>query len=167
LVWQSPGVCCEVAVPGGAKVIPHWFETHVRVWHSVSVPGQLPGLRHWTQVPEPLQSPFGSPLSSQAKPGGRKMVLGTPPLQLPTVQSLLGGAFVSSATDSHSFPLHTVFWQEPAAAGVQSVSWSHSSATHVPPAQWEPASHPQVPPQPSSPPQEPGEQFGVQLHWPP
>jgi hypothetical protein len=43
------------AVPLGANEVPHVPDSQVRLWHSVSTPGQSLALVHWAQLPMPSQ----------------------------------------------------------------------------------------------------------------
>src|SRR6185436_18428985 len=57
LVLQSPEICSASATPRATLVRPHWWLVlQVREWHSVSVPGQVAGLRQPTQAPWPSQT---------------------------------------------------------------------------------------------------------------
>jgi len=42
--WQSPGICDDVGVPAGWKLNPQTPLMQVRLWQSVSTPGQEAGV---------------------------------------------------------------------------------------------------------------------------
>src|SRR4051812_7977436 len=50
---QSRAVCAGTSVPAAMLLMPHWPATQLRVWHAVSVPGQLLADRHSTQWEAP------------------------------------------------------------------------------------------------------------------
>src|SRR5262245_28191871 len=52
---QSPAVWAGTAVPAGALLMPQVPLMQVRVWQSVSVPGQLDAVKQVTQAPWPSQ----------------------------------------------------------------------------------------------------------------
>jgi len=61
------------------KFIPHVLAVHVRVWHSVSVPGHCEAVLHWTHWPEPLQT--CPPFWLHGELRGAIGLLGTPAVQ--------------------------------------------------------------------------------------
>jgi hypothetical protein len=116
-------------------------ESQVRVWHSVSVPGQSDA---WAQPGTQL------PLSSQAPPAQGVAVFaggfdGTPPVQMLSVHSLpSSGRFASSMATPHTPLAQTALWQEPIAAGGQLVSalhWRQTPLRQWPLAQSPPPAH--------------------------
>jgi hypothetical protein len=54
---QSPAIWLDTTVPLAVKLKPHTPAVQVRVWHSVSDPGQSAGVKQLMQVPDPLQTP--------------------------------------------------------------------------------------------------------------
>jgi len=82
------------SLPAAALLIPHaWFALQVRVWHSVSVPGQVAAVRQPTHVPAPSHTEV-PPQFVPAVIGG---FAGVSPLHTSLVQGLLStGRSVSS-----------------------------------------------------------------------
>jgi hypothetical protein len=50
---QLPGVCILTGVPAAVYRKPQRVPVQLRVWHSVSIPGQSPGLVQPAQWPSP------------------------------------------------------------------------------------------------------------------
>ena len=101
------------AVPLGAKFIPQLPATHVRVAQTESVPGQFDALTHCTQLPAPLQTPFG-----HGAPAGAGGLEHTPPVQTALMQGPLGGG--QSAGELQPVGAQTPFVHTPPAHGVPS-----------------------------------------------
>src|SRR5262249_61365419 len=56
LILQSPGLWFAIGVPRGGSIAPHTPATHVRMWHSVSLPGHSDAMMQFTQWPAPSHS---------------------------------------------------------------------------------------------------------------
>ncbi len=128
--WQSPGVCAVVCLPAGANEKPHMPVVQVRVWHSVSVPGQSPAATQPTHIPPALQRrPF--PQLVPAVTGGLE---GTPLVHTAVVQGLLlVGRSVSSTTSVMlPAPSHSLLWQSPAVCADVGVPAATNTVPHTP-----------------------------------
>jgi hypothetical protein len=108
---QSPAVCMLTTVPFAAYEKPQVLAMQVRVWHSVSVPGQVVAWTHWTQEPLPLHT---LPVP-QAMPAGALFMVTDPIEQPGTVQGLVGAgtSMLSKTMLTAPMPLHTFFLQSP------------------------------------------------------
>ena len=111
------------AVPLGAKFIPQLPATHVRVAQTESVPGQFDALTHCTQLPAPLQTPFG-----HGAPAGAGGLEHTPPVQTALMHGLQEIFFWSAVIMTASILLHIALRRVPLRARTASESQDASAA---------------------------------------
>src|SRR5690349_10241259 len=108
---QSPGACTGVGVPAGANENPQVLLIQVRVWQSLSWPGQVEAVK------QPTQEPFASHtwLPPQEVPAGKAGFEGTPLVQTSLVQTLLSTGRSASlfTTVTPPMPLHWFSLQSP------------------------------------------------------
>jgi hypothetical protein len=109
-LWQSPDACVGVTNPAGLRSKSHTPPPeHVRVWHSLSTPGQSPGTRQLSaQSPTELQK--CPPLHIMPVRAGFE---GVPFVQTSLVHSLpsTGRSLSSTALTTLPLPSHLFVWQ--------------------------------------------------------
>jgi hypothetical protein len=130
--WQVPTVCVLVGVPAAVFTTPHVPAEHVRLWQSVSVPGQSVAVMHETHAPRPLHSvpPFWLHVVPAATGGFE----GTPFVQTAVVHGfvLVGRSASSMTLVTLPFPSHSFVWQSPAVCMLVGVPAAVSLKPHIP-----------------------------------
>jgi hypothetical protein len=119
--WQLLAVCADVGVPLAVKAKPQVLATQVRVWHSVSWPGHVDAVTHWTHCPVPLH--VVPPFWLQAEPDAVGGFDGAPAVHTSLVHWRLStGRSVLSATGTITpAPSHWFFLQSAAVCAATAV----------------------------------------------